>query len=373
MIKFISEWYQRHFSDPQVALLALLLLFGFAIVMFAGHVLAPLIAALVFAYILDGAVVRLTRLGLPHVLSVTIVFVAFMTLVLAVLVWLMPLLIKQAGQFFSEMPQMLERGQLLLLQLPERYPSLVSEEDIVSIINQVRSEVGSMGQTVVSVSVSSVMNIITILVYLVLVPVLIFFLLKDKYQLFRWAATFLPKDRHLAMRFWMEMNAKIAGYTRGKLAEIMIVWGVTYITFLALGLNYSLLLSFLVGLSVIIPYVGAAIATVPIALIAYFQWGFGNQFLYVLIAYTVIQFLDGNVLVPLLFSEMVNLHPIAIIASVLVFGELWGLWGVFFAIPLATVVQVVLNVWAGREERGDASEESSAPNAEDEQSIEVQG
>ena len=67
--------------------------------------------------------------------------------------------------------------------------------------------------------------------------------------------------------------------------------------------------------------------------------------LYVISAYTVIQFLDGNVLVPVLFSEVVNLHPLAIIVAVLFFGGLWGMWGVFFAIPLATLIQAVINAW----------------------------
>jgi putative permease len=67
----------------------------------------------------------------------------------------------------------------------------------------------------------------------------------------------------------------------------------------------------------------------------------------------VIQILDGNVLVALLFSEVVNLHPVAIIVAVLVFGGMFGFWGIFFAIPLATLVQAVLKAWftrTGREE-----------------------
>jgi putative permease len=96
---------------------------------------------------------------------------------------------------------------------------------------------------------------------------------------------------------------------------------------------------------VIIPYVGAAVVTVPVGLVAYFQWGWGAQFGWVLFAYGVIQALDGYLLVPLLFSEVVDLHPVAIIIAILVFGGLWGFWGVFFAIPLATLVQAVLNAW----------------------------
>lgn len=67
--------------------------------------------------------------------------------------------------------------------------------------------------------------------------------------------------------------------------------------------------------------------------------------MYLMIAYGIIQALDGNVLVPLLFSEAVNLHPVAIIVAVLVFGGLWGFWGVFFAIPLATLIKAILNAW----------------------------
>jgi putative permease len=110
-------------------------------------------------------------------------------------------------------------------------------------------------------------------------------------------------------------------------------------------LNYSMLLAVLVGLSVIIPFIGAAVVSVPVAMIAYFQWGWSSEFAYLLLVYGIIQALDGNLLVPLLFSEAVNLHPIAIIMSVLVFGGLWGLWGVFFAIPLATLVKAVLDAW----------------------------
>jgi len=95
----------------------------------------------------------------------------------------------------------------------------------------------------------------------------------------------------------------------------------------------------------VVPYNGATVVTIPIALIGIFQWGLGDQFFYLMVAYAIIQTLDGNVLVPLLFSEAVNLHPVAIICAVLLFGGLWGFWGVFFAIPLATLFKAVLYAW----------------------------
>jgi putative permease len=141
------------------------------------------------------------------------------------------------------------------------------------------------------------------------------------------------------------MDQQIGNYVRGKIIEIFIVGAVTYVVFVAMGVNYAMLLGVLVGLSVIIPYIGAAVVTIPVAMIGYFQWGWSSEFAYLMLAYGVIQAVDGNVLVPLLFSEAVNLHPVAIIGAVLFFGGLWGLWGVFFAIPLATLVKAVLNAW----------------------------
>jgi len=194
-------------------------------------------------------------------------------------------------------------------------------------------------------SMASVIDIMLLMVYLILVPLLVFFFLKDKQRIIDWLQGYLPKERALTTRVWRDVNVQIANYVRGKAWEILIVGSVSYATFTIMGLQYAVLLSTLVGLSVIIPYIGAAAVTLPIAAIAFFQWGWSSDSWYILLAYGVIQALDGNVLVPLLFSEVVNLHPVAIIIAVVVFGGLWGFWGVFFAIPLATLVQAVLKAW----------------------------
>jgi putative permease len=112
-----------------------------------------------------------------------------------------------------------------------------------------------------------------------------------------------------------------------------------------LGLHYSLLLAVLVGVSVLIPYIGAMLVTIPVIGVGLFQWGLDSEFWTLLSVYLVIQALDGNVLVPILFSEAVNLHPLVIILSVVIFGGMWGFWGVFFAIPLATLVKAVVHAW----------------------------
>ena len=193
------------------------------------------------------------------------------------------------------------------------------------------------------------MNLVTLGIYAFLVPLMVFFLLKDKRQLIDGVSRFLPRNRTLASKVWVEMQQQIANYIRGKLVEILVVTAVTYAIFLTFGLNYPLLLAVAVGFSVLVPYIGAVLVTIPVVLVAIFQFGDTHTFWYILIAFVVSQLLDGNLLVPFLFSEVVNLHPLIIIIAVLIFGGLWGFWGVFFAIPLATLVKAVVNAWPSNE------------------------
>ena len=165
-------------------------------------------------------------------------------------------------------------------------------------------------------------------------------------------------------RIWHEMDTQIANYVRGKFIEIIIVGIVSFFTFAYFGLPYSALLAVLVGFSVLVPYVGAAVVTLPVAAVAGSHFGMTNEFFYVLIAYGIIQALDGNVLAPVLFSEAVNLHPVSIIVAVLFFGGIWGFWGVFFAIPLATLLKSLVYAWPRGIKRHHEDEGLAAPAGE---------
>jgi putative permease len=347
-MRLITEWFKRTFSDPQIVFLTLILAIGFAVILTMGDMLAPVLASAVIAYLLEGLVVVLEDRGVPRLLSVTIVFLAFVLFVTLVLFGLLPLLSRQVSELAQQLPNIIAAGQKALMALPERFPDVISPIQAQEMLDAVRREIGSWGQDFVTVSVSSVVGVLTILVYLVLMPMLVFFFLKDKDIIIRWFGGFMPGERGLADMVWLEVDKQIANYVRGKFWEIIIVWAATLMAFTYFGLQYAMLLSVLVGLSVVIPYVGATVVTLPVVMVAWFQWGWGHDFIWVTVAYLVIQALDGNVLVPLLFGEVVSLHPIAIIVAILVFGGLWGFWGVFFAIPLATLVNAVLRAWPSR-------------------------
>ena len=345
MLNVLKRWVDRYFSNEEAMVLVLLLAALLAIVLFFGEVLAPFMTALVFAYLLQGAMHYFKRRGLSHLLATVVVFSLFLTLMLTLVLIIMPAIWKQMIQFLYEVPRMAAEGQEFLLLLPEQYPDLFTVAQVEQWTKQIGDELASLGQYVVSFSITGITGVMGILIYCVLVPILVFFLLKDSQQIMSWCIRFLPARRQLIDNVWSEMNVQIANYIRGKALEIVIVGSVSYLAFVIMGLNYAALLALSVGISVLIPYIGAAIVTIPVAMVAYMQWGWSNDFTYLLVVYGIIQALDGNVLVPLLFSEVVNLHPVAIIVAVLLFGGLWGFWGVFFAIPLATLFKAVLAAW----------------------------
>jgi putative permease len=345
MLSILQQWYQRHFTDPQTVIFAFILITGALLVILLNAHLMPILIAIILAYLNEGLVIWLKKINFGRTTAASLVTALMLASIFIVFFVLLPLLSQQVSELFREMPDMLASGHLLLGTLPEKYPDYVSAIQIEELLTLVRNELSSMGQRVVSLSLSSVVSIITFLVYLILLPLMVFFFLKDKELIVEWAANFLPEERRLLRKVWKELDIKIASYIRGKVIEVLIIWSASYVAFTIMGLNYAMLLSFCVGLSVIIPYVGATVITIPVALIAFFQWGFSSEFGWLMGVYLFIQFLDGNLLVPLLFSEVVNLHPVAIIVAVVFFGSLWGIWGVFFAIPLATLIQAIIKAW----------------------------
>ena len=355
----IAAWFRRQAENPQIVILVLVMLAIAAVIYVAGNMLTPLIAAVVIAYLLQGGVDRLQGLGLPHLPSVITMFLVFMAGLIVAVVWLLPLLIRQLTQLFAQTPAMIGQLQGVVADLSVKYPNVVGEEQVDQFLATIGREAISTGQQLLSYSMSSLVALVTIGVYLILVPFLVFFLIRDKDRIIEWFTGFLPAERQLTNEVWMEVNAQIGNYVGGKVIEILIVGITSLIVFALLDLQYAVLLAVLTGLSVLIPYVGAAVVTLPVAIVAFFQWGLAPDFYYVLIAYGIIQALDGNVLAPLLFSEAVDLHPVAIIVAILVFGGIWGFWGVFFAIPLATVIKAVLRAWPrahGTQERQEPTE-----------------
>jgi putative permease len=221
----------------------------------------------------------------------------------------------------------------------------------------------------------SVVNAMTWLMYMIIVPIFTFLMLANKETLQkRFKDYILPTNQDIIGQFWKRINEQLEHYIRGKILHVFIITIVNTMAFLLLGVNYAFLLGFGVGLSVIIPYVGAAIITIPVVLIPVFQFGFTSYLVWILVVYLIIQLLDGNVLTPFLFSKVMDLDAFSILSAVLIFGGLWGFWGVFFSIPLATFIGSMVKYWpreASNSDKDSKNKDESEDNNETEEKHEA--
>ncbi|PHR84945.1 MAG: AI-2E family transporter [Colwellia sp.] len=345
MFKLFRNWYTRNFSDPHAVTLVVILACSFLFIALFSQLLMPVLVALAIAFLLDLPVNKMVNLNLSRTGATALVVGTFVGITLISMLGLMPIIWKQSSSLLQEVPHMISQGQQYLLTLPEQYPDIIQASQIETFISSVKDKLLDWGELALKASLNSISNLVALMIYLILVPLMVFFFLKDKSDLLASVTLFFPKERRMATQVGKEMNQQIMNYIRGKVIEILIVGISTTVAFILLDLQYAVLLGVLVGLSVLVPYVGATVVTIPVFFVALFQWGYSNELGYVMLAYGVIQAIDGNVIVPLLFSEAVNLHPVTIIIAVIFFGGLWGFWGVFFAIPLATLVKAVINAW----------------------------
>lgn len=345
IVDWMSDFTRRVLPNAQAVSFALFLLVTTALVVGLGKMLTPVYAGGVVAYLLDGLVMMGVRQRIPRLIAVIVVFLLFLAFLAFLTFLVLPSLYQQTIQLIQQLPAWASRAQVLIMELPEKYPDIISETQILEISTSIRRELLSWGQSMLSYSYSSLVSLITIIIYVILLPLLVFFFLKDKDAILAWTLRYLPSDRYLSKKVWIEVDAQIGNYVRGKIIEVLALFVASFVTFWLMGLNYALLLSVFMGISVIIPYVGATLVTFPVVLVAFFQWGWGDQFGYLILAYAILQIVDAVALIPILFSEVVNIHPVAIIVAILFFGGLWGFWGIFFAIPLATLVNAILNAW----------------------------
>ena len=337
------DWWRK--QSPQNDLLVFFTMLAVTVLLlyFLIDILSPILVALCLAYLLDSPIEFLARRKVSRPISATLLVLLFIALFYLFASKVLPILGGQINQLLTTVPDILDHLKRAMEDIRTQFPELITEEQINDWGSRAKVAIPDLLVSLESFSTTQALELISLLIYLVLVPMVLFFAIKDKNEITTWLSRFLPKRNETLARIWTEFDRKVAGYIRGKLVEIAIMWFVSFIAFLLLGLPYAFLLSFLVGLSVVIPFVGIIIVTIPLAAVAYFHWGLAQEFWWLILVHVILQILDGNVLVPILFASAVDLHPVAIIIAILFFGSLWGLLGVFFAIPLAALIHEIIN------------------------------
>tara|TARA_Y100000994_G_scaffold201776_1_gene172516 strand:- start:250 stop:1314 length:1065 start_codon:yes stop_codon:yes gene_type:complete len=345
MFDQINTLLKKVFSNEESIIFSLLI-FAFLLVLYIfGGLLTPFIVSLIFAYLLIGLTKNFTKYGLSEFTSLIISYVIFLFTGLGFLIWLIPLIFQQTQAFFLEVPIWLNNFRNYVESLVESNQELVSSDQISSFFTEFIGRLSSISQGVLDASISGIQDTVVFSIYLIMIPVLVFFFLFDKERIIKGFLMLLPRKREMLSEVWVEMDDQLSNYVWGKGVEILIVGFAAALIFGVMGLNYTALLSIIVGLSVLIPYVGAFLATIPVIVVALLQFGIGFDFYMIVGLYLLLQALDGNLLVPILFSDAVKLHPVVIMLAVFIFGGIFGFWGAFFSIPLATFIKAVWNSW----------------------------
>ena len=345
MFDQINKLFNKLFSNEESLIFSLLILTFLLVLYFFGGLLTPFIISLIFAYLLIGLTKNLIKYGLTELVSLIISYVIFLLSGIGFLIWLIPLIFQQTQAFFIEVPIWLNNFRSFIENLVQSNQELVSSDQISSFFTEFIGRLSSISQGVLDASISGIQDTLVFSIYLIMIPVLVFFFLFDKERIVRGFLMLLPKKRAMLSEVWIEMDDQLSNYVWGKGVEILIVGFAAAVIFGIMGLNYTALLSIIVGVSVLIPYVGAFLATIPVVVVAFLQFGIGFDLYMIVGLYLLLQALDGYLLVPILFSDAVKLHPVVIMLAVFVFGGIFGFWGAFFSIPLATFIKAVWNSW----------------------------
>jgi putative permease len=331
MIEHLSNIFKKVFNNEETVTFALIIIVALVVFSFFASVLTPFIISIIVAYLLVGLQKKIQTFNISAGMAGILAFAIFIIIGAAMFTWLIPLIYVQLQSFVLDIPRLFNEFLNFVSTMPTTFPELVDSDQISIFFQAVSSELSSITQNIVKSSIAGIQSAITVLIFVILFPILVYFFLFDRKNIIEGFLKVLPGDRVMLT----------------KVFEIFIVGVAAAILFASFGLNYSALLAVLVGISVLIPYVGAFAVTIPLVIIGLLQFGLGTEFYLLIGLYLLLQFLDGYLLVPIIFSEAVELHPIVIILAVFIFGSLFGFWGVFFSIPLATFIKAVWNAWPG--------------------------
>ena len=345
MLEEINNLFRKIFSSEETLVFALLLTGAFLTLFFFGNILTPFLVSIIFAYLLVGMQKRLEEYGLNSTLALILTYSFFLLLGIALMVWLVPLVYQQLQSLILEIPKWVNSFMIFVQNIPEKYPDLISSDQITTFLQSLSGQITAISEDFLKASIAGIQNTVTIAINLVLLPILVFFFLFDRESIISGFLSVLPNKRAMLQNVWIEMDDQLSNYARGKAIEIIIVGLVAAVIFMYFDLQYVALLSVLVGFSVLIPFLGAFIVTLPVAVLGLLQFGLTFDFWLLMGLYVILQMLDGYLLVPILFSDAVKLHPVIIMLAVFIFGGMFGFWGIFFAIPIATLIKAIWNSW----------------------------
>ncbi|GAB4120866.1 MAG: AI-2E family transporter [Sideroxydans sp.] len=319
----------------------------FALLYLLAPILAPFVAAAILAYVFDPLVDRLCAWKLPRTLGVLVVMLGAALLGLALLLIMLPLLQQEMAHLAQRLPQWLDTARLNLLPVLQRWFGVEPEWDSVALkqlwLDHWQKAGGMASGVLLPWLGDSGSALLALFTNLLLIPVVMFYLLRDWDDLLARVDGLLPRHWHTQLRRLAgEADQVLGEFLRGQISVMLLMSAFYVLVLWLVGLEFSLPIGIVAGMLVFIPYLGMVLGLLLATLAGLMQFGFSNHLLLVWVVFGAGQLLEGMVVTPWLVGERIGLHPLAVIFALLAFGQLFGFFGLLLALPLAAIVLVAL-------------------------------
>ena len=328
-------------KNQQVIFLMSVLLLGFLALWVMGNLSAPILTSIVLAFLFRPMHVYFTKIGIPERLSVFITFLIAVLLATIFLLIFIPLFINEANRYLSDLPSLSNVTEPIINFLRQ----VNAPNESIEVARSFLSDITGFATDAVSFGISRIQDTATLFLSIILVPIFLFFWLWDTDTLSSGFSKLVPKKRKFLSRVWSETNVNFQSYFKAKFIEVIVVAFFGSLMFWLLGVNSPVLLGVTFGLSQLIPFFGPVFMTFPVAIVSLAQFGLDPYVLFVLFCYAMLQNIDGNIFLPFLMSGVVKLPAVVVLLSVFLFGAIFGIWGVFFAVPLASFIKSLMDNW----------------------------
>lgn len=315
---------------------------------FFGDVLLPFLVGGALAYFLDPVADRLQRAGLSRVMATSAISVVALLLVVLLVLSVIPTLIAQLTALVNAAPDIAQKLQAFLI---DRFPQLSDETSTIrQTLAQLAATIQSRGGELANGLLSSALGVISAVVFLVVVPVVAFYLLLDWDNMVARIDALIPRDHRATVRdLALQIDKVLAGFVRGQVSVCLILGSYYSIALMTAGLQFGLIVGAIAGAITFIPYVGALVGGVLAIGLALFQfWGDWLSIGIVAGIFGVGQFLEGNILTPKLVGKSVGLHPVWLLFALSSFGSIFGFVGMLVAVPVAASIGVLLRFGVAR-------------------------
>lgn len=309
-------------------------------------ILTPFVAAGILAYICNPLVQRLCAWNVPRILSVILVMAGLLLTFALLLLIMLPLLEKEVGRLMTRLPDWIETARLRLLPLIQQWVDSDLQWDSQAVKEMLLSNWKSAGGVAAKLLPwlgSSGGAIIAIMINLLLIPVAMFYLLRDWNGLVKHVDDLMPRHFHGKVNeILAEVDRILAEFLRGQISVMLLMMTYYSIVLWMVGLEFALPIGIVAGMLVFVPYLGMIVGLALATLAAVMQFSSLSNVLWVWGVFGAGQLIEGMVVTPLLVGERVGLHPLAVIFALLAFGQLFGFFGVLLALPLSAILLVAL-------------------------------